>query len=291
MSLHQLKVLLQSAQLLGLLPLSVGFQPYHAKPSRQAVMYSLIIACVLVLITITSLVGFVWVNLIIQAKHTTLMFTLTLASLIGALRTCSIYVVQLRKRHEIIALFNDAIRIRIMFMISYGSIFTDKPFLDRKCRKLVRWKIVSLVLQLVFVAVSMYLYDMAETDSLLFQIVVKLLLFVGTDVLLLMYTTMHFAAALVALQFFRDVNARLTESVSVVRELLLCRRQADANVRFHCNITDDIDRLAVLYDMVSDFANQAIDIFAVPLVLTLVNSFIYILISVCMGGLLAGILF
>lgn len=177
-------------------------------------------------------------------------------------------------------MFNEVCRIRLMFMSSYGSMYTDAPFLDETCRELVRWKMWLLIVQFAIVVFGLNFYEIGDPENIVVRLVVKMVHTIGTDVITLIYSAMNFAVMLVALQFFRSINERLTDAVDVVRELLLFRRVADAKVQMHCNITDDIDRIAYLYDKVFDYANQANDVFAVPVVLTLINSFLFSLVAV-----------
>lgn len=284
MSLRQLQILVWFAKVVGLMPISISYHPIYARHSRRAALQSIVQASIIIPLLTVGLCLFLWMKNVHLQRQSTLLFTTALAWVIGVLRTYCIFIIQVRRRNELVRLFNDALRIRVMFMISYGTMYTDTPFLDRKCRNLVHWKLASLLVQVVFIAMTLYYYEMGNMAHMSVQIAVKFVLLIGTDLVMLVYTTIHFAVVLVALQLFRDCNARLTESVNVVRELLLCRRQsqqeaAAAMVRLQSNITEDIDRIALLYGKVSAYAQRANGLFAVPLVLAMMNSFLYILVA------------
>lgn len=278
-----LKILIGTTRAFGLLPMRISFQPLHAAPSQLAYAQSLAYLLIFGPLMVVCLCIYLWLKFwTLQATATTstFMFAVSLAWMMGVLRSVCMYAVQMYRRDSLVALFNEALRIRCMFEVSYGALYADVPFLDGKCRQLVRWKIGSLVLQFGFVGVAMYYYEMGTYASLAVRMLVKLAILIGTDVVMLVYSAGHFAVTLVALQFFRAINARLSESVAVVRELLLTRRQSDVKMRLHSNVTEDIDRIAFLYDQVSAYAHRLNGVFGFPVVVTLMNSFLYTLVAV-----------
>lgn len=283
MHLLLLKILVHTTRIFGLLPMRIEFAPLHAAPSQLAYLQSLAYLFVFGPVTIVCMGIYLWITFFSQkaeAATSTFMFTVSLAWSIGVVRSLCMYTVQMYRRNSLVTLFNEALRIRVMFEASYGALYADAPFLDRKCKQLVRWKICSLVLQFGFIVFAMNYDEMESYGSIAVGVLVKLSILIGTDVVMLVYSAGHFAVTLVALQFFRSVNARLTECVAVVRELLLTRRQSDVKVHLHSNITEDIDRIAFLYDQVSAYTHRLNVVFGFPVVMTLMNSFLYTLVAV-----------
>lgn len=150
-------------------------------------------------------------------------------------------------------------------------------FLDARSRRLVRWKLASVAVQSFFITLALCYYQMGD-------VLVKVVLLLGTDVMMLVYTTMHFAAILVALQLLSDCNGQLCECVAAVRAL--GAQLPSTNASYMCTqrrmreATARIERLALLYVRIAEWAVRSNAIFAVPVVLTLMNSFLYILVAV-----------
>lgn len=288
MSLRLLEILVWVTKVMGLLPISISYHPIYARASRRASVQSIIHCSILIPLIVATTCLFLWSISERLQKQTTLLLTTALAWVLAILCTCSMYIIQFRRRDELVRLFNDALRVRVMFMISYGTMYSDAPFLDAKCRRLVLWKLGSLLVQMGFLLMAFFNYELGSLGVLGVRLTAWVVLLIVTDLVMIVYTTLHFAVVLVALQMFRDCNARLTDSVNVVRELLLCRRQsklenATAMVRLHSNITVDIDRIALLYEKVTEFAQRVNGVFEVPQVLALMHSFLFILVTVCGG--------
>lgn len=282
MSVLFLRVLVTIARVIGLLPLQINFVPLYAAPSQLGYVQSIICMIIFGPLTIISMGTMLWLKFWTMddvESSSTVIFTLSL-SWGDIIRSGCQYVGQLKCRHSLVALINEAVRIHAMFGVSYGALYAGAPFLDSKCKQLVNWKIFASSLQFGIMATALYDYDIGTYAGVPVRALVKVMLLIFTDMALLVYTAGHFALMLVTLQFFRSVNARLADSVAVVKELLLTRNQTDVKVRLHSNITEDIERIAFLYDQVSAFAHRLNDLCGFPVVVSLTVSFLNNLVAV-----------
>lgn len=286
MSTLQLRILVWSGRLCGLMPFAVRYKPVlHARPSAWATLYSLVISCCSVVLITSGSVYYFWFRRTYRARPNTLLIPWVLAWVFGCSRMFCIYLQQLRHRAAMVHWGNEALRIRAMFAVSYGDLHAmDAPFLDRRSRRLLRWKQASMVVQALFIALSLWCSETGEADR--GSDVVKVVVVFGTDVVVLVYATLHFAVLLVALQLFRDCNARLVACVREVRGIMLAEEEEKTVIAVKSRAdrlavaAEEVERITLMYGRIHDFALASSALFAKPTVLLLINSFMSLLVAV-----------
>lgn len=288
-----LRALVWAARLCGLMPFAVRYRPQlHARPSTAAAVYSLVFSCSCVTLITGGSVYFFWFRRTYTVPANTLLIPTVLAWLFGVTRMYCIYFQQLRHRASMVHWSNEALRIRAMFVVSYGTVYTmDGPFFDRRSWRLLWWKLGSIAVQAVFIGLSMWCSDMGEVERPVLGFAVKVVVLIGTDGVMLVYTTLHFAVLLVALQLYRDCNARLVACVDEVREIMRVEATtktvtvtATTSTEKRLAVaTEEVERITLMYGNISDYALASNALFAKPIVLLLMNSFMSLLVAVRWG--------
>lgn len=141
--------------------------------------------------------------------------------------------------------------------------------IDKKCANLLNVKMV-----LVFVQLLIMIYNIITEYSNDRSAVITLLVILNSLGLNLLTTSTFFCAMIVTLRFYYLLNRRLKSSMEFIGHV---EENDKHKIKIFCDISDDIDRINLLYDKISIFACKINNFYTFQLLLAIITSFGYAL--------------
>lgn len=93
-------------------------------------------------------------------------------------------------------------------------------------------------------------------------------------------TLLQFATILEVAQMYRALNKKLRTCVERIRQVSQMPRRCKMRMQMFCDVSDDVDKIAQLFKLVSLFNGQVCRVFSVSMLVNIVNSFAYALFAV-----------
>lgn len=267
------------SKLNGQMPFKYDYQDKCAKQSTRDTLISIIfgsVVCVLVL----SAVIFIYVQQrYLYSFDSTPKFILLFVNYIELIfifvRIFCVFYGQIQQRNLAMFLINEGFW---LYNHLAEDLYPDGLFLDQKCSYIRSSKCVSIIVQTMVVLMGVTINTPDRIELGLWQ-VICLAIFSYVYMLAILDTTVFFAKMLVALQFYRHLNRRVRKIVHKVDEMTQ-QDSRSMKMQMCCDLSDQIDRIAIMYELITKYVNNLNDWFTMQLVVCFVNAFLVILCEV-----------
>lgn len=278
LQLVPLKLLHYFAKLNALLPFQFRFdgQQIQANSSTKCIYYSIIIFAIILL-------AISWSNyhmLLIVFSNSSNKNLLNFASyFVSSVKTLVYSILQLTQNHRLVNIINKTQRlhVRIQEVFQKKAIDPYKPL--QKSQHLLTWKLIAVFVQLLLVAflcISMPLSY--RIDYVSFVVIVTNFYIPVISVLV---SCMFFFGLLVMWQFYAKLNALIQRSVEELRSMMESTNMGShARMTLSCSLSDELDKLSMLYGDVNKCTKTIVDIFAIQIVTQFAYAVICITIEV-----------
>lgn len=245
------------------------------------------------LIPFVSIVLFAckWVEfqsiLVRDAGHSTTIMVNVAQIVTSYCRTIGIYILQLYYHWAFVRVINNAFRVRqLLDELCHEDDDDDadneaRTFLDRKCRSFMRAKFATVIFQIFICGLTTYLYPVFSVLTGLVNNLIYVVSTFFTDGIAIVMSSIYCTGMLVALQFYRNLNGKLRRVMRRIRRVSW-NESLDAKMKmpFYGEASDELDRLAAMYDAVTKFTLDFNGLLSMSILLTLINSFMFSLCGV-----------
>lgn len=269
----------KTAVFFGLAPFKVLSDPPYIKVSKGSAFYSYVYTIFMFFLLLLCNVNYFNVELTGPYGHATTIFVGTIIVITSTCRTMSIYILQIKNRYVIMKILIDARRIYANIQnLNTDQNGVSKKFLDSKCLRLAKWKIMAVFIQVFIIIVSFYLYKDFFRGQYKYQLYLKCTQTIFTDGISIIFSSIFFCLMLFALQSFRHLNNNLKCAMNSLISPLL---DNNSKVQLHVDVCNTIHQLEYLYGKIVQYIEMVNDRASVPLLMILLQSFVYALARVC----------
>lgn len=268
----------------GLLPLQLQSKQPYAIPSKSAASYCIICTIIASCILFYSKLEDFHNLLIRDQDHQTIIIVNGIKILSSYLRTICLYVSQLIHRKQFINIINEGCRIR-----HHIDELCDKAentqFLDKKCSYFVTIKAITLICQILIIMVATFLQPLYTGHGIARTMIIYAMGTYLSDGLAMIVSSIFCFGMVVALQFYRHLNKRLSCLMSKIRKASWDDKMK-MKMQFYCDSSDQLDRIANVYDQISKYTCQMNGFMSMAMLLTILNAFVYTLSGVSVSRFL-----
>lgn len=194
--------------------------------------------------------------------------------LVTASATSILCFFQVIHRHDFVRRINKCVELNKLIK---SKTLNQHAFLDQFC---IRVSNIRMCVSLFQVAILMLPMVGESIDG---QDAYRLLTFFFvsyTHCIRTIYDFMFFGGMLIVLQFYRDVNCRIKSIMSDTEHLQTSDFGFHRRMQVYCDLSDELDIMAQLYEQVTDFVLDLMKFFEGLVLVEIITAFVNILFGV-----------
>lgn len=281
------------AKFIGLMPFILNYKHKSISVNIWSTVYPIIIGifitfatpiCFIVMITITSVIF----------EKAIFSIVISLQQSAGCIITIIIYFLQIKNRKQLVKMINDG------FLINESIIelYPNEKFLNRKF-------LINYFLRLIlFIIQTISNFDMIFVlhklvNDISFKHYISYIGVAYTSIIFTTISTFYYIGMLSSMNFYRILNKKLNTIMDRIQQLETDENDNDidddydenntiinknlsknSKMSIHCELSDSIDRIALLYDRICCFTNSINTLFSIQVLLMIANSFVVIVVQV-----------
>lgn len=263
-----------------------GFAPFQfyasystpfATGSRSSVIYCIIYTtCIGALLYYAEATKYLFA-MEREHKYPTAKVVKALELTVSSTRVILIFVHQIMNRKKYISTINEAYQLEHAIK---NLCYKSKNFvLNKKCLYLLNAKIISVIVQVILTVIAFVSYSRFYRGSTVAEYVLQVSKTTFSNFMAQIFTSIYFCGLLIMLQFYWHLNHRL-KSCTKKMEIISMSNMNKMKMQKYCEISDDIDKISILYCRLTTLTASFNSLFSMPILLTILNDFMFSLFAV-----------
>lgn len=263
----------------GLVPFKMSYNPTKALCSNLTLAYSLLYF--IAMLYLLPHIQYTVVNKITMHDKLVVTLVFLLQVILSCFQYFVIYFNLIYNRHRYVRLINEAIVIEQYHHQLLAKSATVSSVVQMKnivvgfvCKTLYRWKIVAIIVQVICLLIPIYGFTKRSHDI---TMTVKYIFIVYVHIIKLYFGLIYFCGLLFSYQMYCILNVNVNRVVNDIVSVSGCIGKKQMKMQMYCTLSDCIDEIGVYFVKISDFLNDLMNLYSMPLIVCLLDSFIVIL--------------